>query len=218
MNLSLLFTNPMQFLLEVFCVLPGVFIALSFHEYAHAFVAYKMGDNTAKNFGRLSLDPVQHIDPLGLLCLIFLGFGWAKPVPVNPNNFENRRQGEFLVSIAGVTMNFILGVLFTVVLALMVKFGITNSTAILVIQYIISVNFVLMVFNFLPLGPLDGTGIIRSILWRNAYKFDAFMQKYGMIILLVLLLTGTIDTFVGTAVNFVYSNVVRIIFGLFGII
>ncbi len=217
MNLSLLFTNPMLFILEILYILPAVLIGLSFHEASHAYVAYKMGDPTAKNLGRITLDPAKHLDPIGLLCLLFLGFGWAKPVPVNPNNFENRRKGEFLVSIAGVTMNFILGVGFTVILALMLVFNIRNSIAIKIIQYIISINFVLMVFNLLPIGPLDGTGIIRAILWKDSYKFDSFMARYGTIILLMLLITGVIGMFISGIVTVIQTNVYNLVFMIFGI-
>lgn len=217
MNLSLLFTNPMLFILEILYILPAVLIGLSFHEASHAYVAYKMGDPTAKNLGRITLDPAKHLDPIGLLCLLFLGFGWAKPVPVNPNNFENRRKGEFLVSIAGVTMNFILGVGFTVILALMLVFNIRNSIVIKIIQYIISINFVLMVFNLLPIGPLDGTGIIRAILWKDSYKFDSFMARYGTIILLMLLITGVIGMFISGIVTVIQTNVYNLVFMIFGI-
>lgn len=217
MNLSLLFTNPMLFILEILYILPAVLIGLSFHEASHAYVAYKMGDPTAKSLGRITLDPAKHLDPIGLLCLLFLGFGWAKPVPVNPNNFENRRKGEFLVSIAGVTMNFILGVGFTVILALMLVFNIRNSIAIKIIQYIISINFVLMVFNLLPIGPLDGTGIIRAILWKDSYKFDSFMARYGTIILLMLLITGVIGMFISGIVTVIQTNVYNLVFMIFGI-
>lgn len=217
MNLSQMFSNPLLFILQILYILPAVLIGLSFHEAAHAYAAYKMGDPTARNLGRLSLDPVRHIDPIGFLCLLFLGFGWAKPVPVNPNNFKNRRQGEFIVSIAGVTMNFILGVGFTVILAIMIMLGFTNDIAIRIVQYIISVNFMLMVFNLLPIGPLDGTGIIKAILWKDSYKFEAFMARYGTIILLALLISGIIGMFLSSTVGFIQSNVYNIVFTLFGL-
>lgn len=217
MNLRMLFTDPMVFLLQMLYLLPAILIGLSFHEAAHAYAANKMGDPTAKNLGRLTLDPVKHLDPLGFICLLFLGFGWAKPVPVNPNNFKNRRKGEFFVSIAGVTMNFILGVAFTFVLALMYVFGLRNNIAETIISYIISINFMLMVFNFLPIGPLDGTGIFRSIFWRNAYKFDAFMDRYGLIILIVLLFSGIIGTVIGAVSGFIELNVFRLVSAIFGI-
>lgn len=217
MNLSQMFSNPLLFILQILYILPAVLIGLSFHEAAHAYAAYKMGDPTAKNLGRLSLDPGRHLDPIGFLCLLFLGFGWAKPVPVNPNNFKNRRQGEFIVSIAGVTMNFILGVGFTVILAIMIMLGFTNDIAIRIVQYIISVNFMLMVFNLLPIGPLDGTGIIKAILWKDSYKFEAFMARYGTIILLALLISGIIGMFLSSTVSFIQSNVYNIVFTLFGL-
>ena len=95
-------------LIETLTIIPGIVIAMSFHEFAHAYVAYKMGDDTARLSGRLTLDPVSHIDPVGFLMLLLGGFGWAKPVPINENNFRNKKLGVFLVSIAGVTMNILI--------------------------------------------------------------------------------------------------------------
>ncbi len=114
-------------------------------------------------------------------------------------------------------MNFILGVGFTVILALMLVFNIRNSIAIKIIQYIISINFVLMVFNLLPIGPLDGTGIIRAILWKDSYKFDSFMARYGTIILLMLLITGVIGMFISGIVTVIQTNVYNLVFMIFGI-
>lgn len=217
MNFAQLFSNPLVFILELLYMLPGILLALSCHEAAHAYAAYKMGDPTAKNMGRLTLDPSKHIDPVGFLCFLFFRFGWAKPVPVNSNNFRDRRKGELLVSASGITTNFLLGVLFTVILALLLVFNVTYKPAITVVQYAISINFMLMVFNLLPIGPLDGTGIIRAILWRNAYKFDEFMNRYGTIILLVLIFSGVIGSVISIAVTLIQSNVYRIIFSVFGL-
>ncbi len=215
--LSLLFSDPLAFLLELLYLLPAVFLALSFHEFGHAFVAYKMGDPTARNLGRMTLDPIKHIDPVGILCLMFLGFGWAKPVPVNPNNFKQRRKGEFLVSIAGISMNFILAVVFTIVLALLAVFGVNNIIAIRIIQYIIQINFALMVFNLIPIYPLDGGNIIRAALWKKSYKYDQFMSKYGFILLIVLLFSGIIGTIIGTVSALIQNFIIRIVFMLFGV-
>ena len=218
MRLTQLFSNPAGFILNVLYVLPAVLIGLSFHEAAHAYVAYKMGDPTAKNMGRLTLDPVKHIDPIGLLCLILIGFGWAKPVPVNSNNFKDRRKGEFFVSIAGITMNLILGIVFMVVLAAMVKFGLNNDIAITIVQYIIYINFVLAVFNLLPIGPLDGMGVIKAIFWKSSYKFEQFMMQYGTWILIILLITGAVGMIISGVVSALYDSVYTVIFTLFGLI
>ena len=106
-----LFTDPKSFLLGLLLSIPGLIIAISMHEFAHGFAAYKMGDNTAKYNGRLSLNPLDHLDPLGTICLFLCGFGWAKPVPINPYNFRNRRLGIVVVSLAGPVMNFFIALI-----------------------------------------------------------------------------------------------------------
>ena len=103
-----LFSNPLDTLLSLLISLPGVFLALSAHEAAHGWVAYKCGDPTAKMMGRITLNPLRHLDPIGFLCMLFAGFGWAKPVPVNPNNYRNYRKDDLKVSLAGITANLIL--------------------------------------------------------------------------------------------------------------
>lgn len=217
MNLGSLFENPAVFLLQLLYILPAILIGLSFHEAAHAYTAYRMGDPTAKNLGRVTLDPGKHLDPIGFLCLLLVGFGWAKPVPVNPNNFKDRRKGEFVVSIAGVAMNGILAIVFTFVLALMLVFNLNNDIGIQIIQNIISINIVLMVFNFLPIGPLDGMGIYKAVFWKSSYKFEDFMARYGTIILLVLLISGVIGAVVGGVTDVIQINLYRLIFSIFGI-
>lgn len=113
--------------MEMLYRLPAVFIGFSFHEFAHALVAYRMGDDTAKNNGRLTLDPIAHIDPIGILMLIVFKFGWAKPVPINPGNFKKRKQGIILVSLAGPMMNFIVAIISLLMYVLVYfKFGIQN--------------------------------------------------------------------------------------------
>lgn len=240
MNLGSLFENPAMFLLELLYILPAILIGLSFHEAAHAYTAYRMGDPTAKNLGRVTLDPGKHLDPIGFLCLLLVGFGWAKPVPVNPNNFKDRRKGEFVVSIAGVAMNGILAVIFTLVFAFLFAFKLNDyagiriaenmisisvassvsswlTPVIMIIQNIISINIVLMIFNFLPIGPLDGMGIYKAVFWKSSYKFEDFMARYGTIILLVLLISGVIGYVVGSFANVIQVNLYRLIFSIFGI-
>lgn len=216
-NLSLLFSNPLGFLLILLCMLPGLLLAFSCHEAGHAFVAHMCGDDTAKNLGRLSLDPVRHIDPMGFLCLMLFGIGWAKPVPVNPNNYKNRRTGTFWVAISGVLTNFLLGVLFILIYVLCLKFRLTNDILLDVVGYAATFNFMLMLFNLLPIGPLDGMGIVDAILWKNSYGFDQFMARYGYIILLVLLFTGVLGTWISVAGGFLMREIQLLFFALFGV-
>lgn len=214
-RLSLLFSDPIQFLLVLLYTLPGIVIGFAFHEFAHSFVAYKMGDPTSKNLGRLTLDPIKHIDPVGMLCLIFLGFGWAKPVPVNPKNYKNRRLGELLVSIAGVTMNFILGIVFSLIFVLLFKFNVKNEAIIQITMQAVFINFSLMLFNLLPVGPLDGVGILTAIFWRQSYKIESFMNQYGMIFMIILIIGGV--AFLVPAIEFLSQFFIRLFALLLGV-
>lgn len=138
--------------------LPAVFIGFSFHEFAHAFVANLLGDDTAKSRGRLTLDPMSHIDPLGIIMLILFRFGWAKPVPVNPSNFKNRKKGMLLVSLAGPVMNFLIAFVALLVYALIYsKFGSMNRVMYNIFINIYFINIGLGIFNLIPLPPLDGS-------------------------------------------------------------
>lgn len=136
--------------------LPGIVLALTIHEYSHAMAAYAMGDNTAKQYGRLTLNPIAHMDPLGFLCLIVTRrFGWAKPVPVNDMNFKNRKKGMLLVSLAGPMSNFITALVIAIIYAVFYKSIGEMIRTMLQIAYII--NLSIGVFNLIPIPPLDGS-------------------------------------------------------------
>lgn len=172
---------------EIATLIPAVVIALTFHEYAHAVVAYKLGDPTAKYSGRLTLNPVSHVDPIGMLMLFFAGFGWAKPVPVNPYNLRDPKRDMVLVSLAGPMSNLILAVLFSFLFRIFYIFG--SQALIDVVYKIIWINIVLAVFNMLPIPPLDGSKILARVIpgdnsWLN------YLEQYGFIILAILILTG----------------------------
>lgn len=163
-------------------------IAIVFHEWAHAFVAYKQGDLTPKTYNRLSLNPINHLDLFGFFSFFIIGFGWAKPVPVNPLKFKNYKKGIVLVSLSGVVANFILAFLFAGLYALSTLLK-GSSMLILFIQqflyFAVSINISLLVFNILPIYPLDGFNVI-SVLFKKESKFYKFMIQYGNIILLTL--------------------------------
>lgn len=153
-------------------------VALTIHEFAHGYVAYKLGDDTAKSYGRLSLNPMKHLDPFGTLCMIFFHFGWAKPVPINPRNFKNPRKGFALTAIAGPATNIVVG-FFTAFLYLLClsSFKETNVTFInnleinilLFLLYFFSINIGLGIFNLIPIPPFDGSRILNVILPERLY-------------------------------------------------
>ena len=202
----------------------AILVALSFHEFGHAFVAYKEGDKTAKSLKRLTLKPLNHIDPIGFVCLLIFGFGWAKPVPVDSRNFKHKKLGEFLVSIAGVTVNFILAFLFTGIYCLIYKIGYNflfdgNIIGFALRNYFsfaIIINIGLGRFNLLPIYPLDGFRIIESFTGRES-NFSVVMRRYSFIIVILLLVTGVIDYVFSYLCNGAFDLLIKfwsLIFGL----
>ena len=197
-------------IIDMLTMLPGILIALTFHEFAHGLAAYAMGDDTAKNAGRLSLDPMKHIDPIGFIMLFIMRFGWAKPVPINENNFRHERLGLFFVSIAGITMNLILALIFQLILFFTADI-VQLSAYVDVMRGIVWINIMLAAFNLLPIPPLDGSKIIYTFLPRNLrftfYKYES----YGSIILIILLLTGGISLLlnpvISALITFLNSNI-----------
>ncbi len=195
-------------LLNLLYSLPAILIALSFHEFSHAWVAWKMGDPTAKNAGRLSLDPVRHLDLVGFLFIIFFGFGWAKPVPINPRNFKKPKSGEILVSLAGVGMNFLVAFIAYGVSVVFFRDSV-NSIAAIIVYYIIFFNIYFGIFNLIPIPPLDGFHIISTLFIRKAGKVVNFLYRYGYIILLVLILPSMFGfpSVIGILLNFVGGGI-----------
>ena len=169
----------------------AVMVVLSFHEFAHAFVAYKCGDPTAKINGRCSLNPMVHFDLLGLIMFTFAGFGWAKPVPVNPLNFNHYRRGLTLTAIAGVVMNLIMAFLLFPIYKLVVLYV---NIPLWPIQTFVEMLFMLLwtysisfcVFNLIPLAPLDGWRVVEALNRRHGRVYR-FFERYGSIILLILI-------------------------------
>ena len=158
-------------------MLPGIIIGLSFHEFAHAWVSDKLGDPTPRRQGRVTINPLAHIDWMGFLALLLVGFGWGKPVQIDSGYYKHRRRDEFLVGIAGVTMNLLLAVIFSIPAKAMVKVfsGAAASDLVyniyLILFYIVSINVVLMIFNLIPCPPLDGWGIITQIFRLDRYSW-----------------------------------------------
>lgn len=172
-----------------FSFIVAIIIAISIHEASHAWSAYKLGDPTAKYLGRITLNPLAHLDPIGTILLLLAGFGWGKPVPVNPHNLRgDARVGMTLVSVAGPLSNVATAALFY----LPIRFGLVDGFGHLeyLLTYIVYLNIVLAVFNMIPLPPLDGFKVLLGILPRQmAYSFSR-IEQYGMPILFVLLFSG----------------------------
>lgn len=199
------FANP-QYWLSLLYSIPAVLLALSFHEYAHAWAAYRCGDSTAKADGRMSLDPLKHLDPIGTICLLFFRFGWAKPVPVNPRNYRNPRRDEIIVSLAGVIMNFILSfVAYGVFYWVSYRLHWQNEIFINIMYPVILLNITLGIFNLIPIPPLDGFHVFEALFPRAMTKFGEVVGRYGMIILVVLLFSGLIGAVLNTFTNWLLS-------------
>lgn len=198
--------------------IPAVIICLSFHEAAHGLAAFLMGDRTAQASGRLTLDPMAHIDPAGFLCMLLLGFGWARPVPVNFSSFKNRRLGIGITAVAGPLANFILSFV-TYFLMGFFLFRVQDPSNFLQIVYqflgyIAALSAGLGIFNLLPVHPLDGSRILDAILPFGAQlKYQNFMRRYGSIILLIviaLIWYGGLDILVGGTQSLISSWALRL--------
>ena len=183
-----------DFLIGLVAGLPGLIIAMVIHEYAHARMAVTLGDFTPRLMGRLTLDPRAHIDPIGLIMLFLVRFGWAKPVIINPNNFKKPRRDDILVSVAGPAANLIIAFVTLFLLVLFTKYaGRPSSGAIYVLRLIIIYNINFAIFNMIPIPPLDGSHILRELLPRDlAYQFDR-LERYSFLILIVFLMTPILD-------------------------
>lgn len=232
---------PRLAMLAVIAFLIAIMCAIVFHELAHGWVAYWNGDNTAKFCGRLSLNPLKHIDPIGMLMMLLVGFGWAKPVPVDSRNFKDYKKGMITVSLAGVVANFIMAFLSACCLAIVVActknldMNIYYGQDISAGQYAyfffsnlfrfgITFNLTLMAFNLLPIYPLDGFRLVETLAKPNN-KYVAFMYRYGSFALLGFLLISNVLGFIspyldifGMYINAVNSAVSKLFSLLFGVI
>lgn len=191
-------------------------IAFTVHEFAHAFTAYKMGDTTAKDQGRLTLNPIQHLDPIGTLLIFIFGFGWARPVPVNRRNFRNPRLGGILVSLMGPISNFILAIIGTGIFYVLVATGVEGSLHPLVIQFLnlfVYFNVLLFVFNLIPLPPLDGYRIVEDLVSPSVRVKMTQYEQYGTLIFLILVITPlgryTIYPIIYNGVPFIMQSIQR---------
>ena len=181
-----------------------VLLAISVHEMAHGFAAYKLGDNTAKYDGRLSLNPIRHIDPFGALCMLFFGFGWAKPVRVNANYFKNTKRDMALTALFGPVSNFLMA--FLGMFALLYLCPLFKNVYVYQFFFMfVSLNIGLGVFNLIPIPPLDGSKIFLSLLPRRIYYEIMRYEQFGFIILIIALYLGVLDPILDFLVNGIYT-------------
>ena len=201
------FSSPVDWLMSKLMILPGIIVGLSFHEFGHAFVSTKLGDPTPKSQGRLTLNPLAHIDPVGMVALIFCGFGWGIPVQINPSYYKNRRAGEIMVGFAGVAMNLILAIVFSLLVRI-TNMGASifgddiTATLSLIFYYAVQINIVLMVFNLLPVPPLDGFGIVTNLFRLERYSWYDKYYQYGYFILIFMVLIGWVNTILWPVITF----------------
>ncbi|MEG1655982.1 MAG: site-2 protease family protein [Christensenellaceae bacterium] len=208
------FSNPMYWMSLLYSI-PAVLLALSIHECAHAYAAFRCGDPTARNLGRMTLDPTKHLDLVGTICLLLFRFGWAKPVPINSRNFKHPRKDLVIVSVSGVIANFIMSfIAYGVLMIAVYGFGFANQIFVNIMLPIVYLNITLGIFNLIPIPPLDGFQLISGLFVRKASGVVTILQKYGFIILLVLILTGATGFILGNFTNWLMS-VYKAFFSLF---
>jgi Zn-dependent protease len=206
--ISLLFSNPALFIILAVILLYSVIL----HEVAHGWVAHLFGDDTAVRYGRLTLNPVSHLDPIGTLMLFLAGFGWAKPVPVDYSRFSNTRFGLFCVALAGCLTNILIAITALILLQL----GVVNANSLLsgILPIVVRINIILGAFNLIPIPPLDGSKILMSFLPYEAQEGLARLEPYGFFILAFLLFTGLLNPAIIFMQNVIYA-LITMLFSLF---
>lgn len=214
-----------SYLIHLLLSLPIILFALSLHETAHGYVAAKLGDPTAKSLGRLTLNPIKHLDPIGFLCMVLFGFGWANPVPINSRYFKKPRRDMAFCALAGPVSNLLAAVGFSLLCGIFwflftlisVKVGFPNDMTFMLsehflifLYYGVSLNVTLAVFNLLPIPPLDGSRIVSAFLpAKLAYKYLKY-ERIISIILMVLLLVGVLSPVISIATNFIIDGLMWI--------
>lgn len=178
--IELLFSSPIAFVI----VGISLIIAITIHEFSHAWVADLLGDPTPRALNRVSLNPLEHLDPIGTIAILLVGFGWGKPVPYDPYNLDNPKRDTLLIALAGPASNIILAIILAIILNFIPSFGYAGF----IMQYIIQINVMLAVFNMVPIVPLDGSKILISILPEDkAIEYESFATRYSTMLLLFLI-------------------------------
>ncbi|HUT33815.1 MAG TPA: site-2 protease family protein [Planctomycetota bacterium] len=190
-------------LMEMLLRVPPLLLALTVHEFAHAWMAWRCGDPTAKNLGRLTFNPLVHLDPIGALCLLFGPFGWAKPVPVNPYNFRNPRRDDILVSLAGVAANLLTAIALALLIRLAGHLGFNPLTSRVVwtlwlmVHVLLLMSLGLFLFNLIPVPPLDGSHVLRNLLPRDMAIAYERAAPIASVIFLILIVSGGMNPILG---------------------
>ncbi|NFN87706.1 site-2 protease family protein [Clostridium sporogenes] len=205
-------------ILSKILIIPAILVGLTVHEFAHAYVADKLGDKTPKFQGRLTLNPFSHIDIIGFVMILLIGFGWAKPVQINPSALKRGYKDEIKVSVAGVTANVITAFLFALLTAFLLKLNLINLSDItslggiigIILNYIVRINCMLAIFNLMPLPGLDGFDILRDLWPKTFYKISDVIYKYQMIILLIFVVTPISSFLVGIPTYFLHYSFMKI--------
>ena len=195
-------------------LIPILIFSLCFHEFAHGYIAYKLGDNTAEKNGRLTLNPIYHLDPIGSLMILFVGFGWAKPVPVNPSNFKNPRNDMIKVAFAGPASNLILALIGGFFMRLNTIFSFnSNETILISLYFFIFINISLAIFNLIPIAPLDGAQIFGNYISKYNPDMAWKLQIYGPKILMLIIIIGIITPF--SPIAFIIMPIIKIFMYIF---
>ena len=186
--------------------LPALLWALSFHEFCHGFAAKMVGDPTAERYGRLSLNPLAHFDIVGTIMLLFVGFGWAKPVPINSRYFKHPRRDLIIVSLAGVAGNILTAVITILFLRFLGTYWyqFTGKAGLTFIIQMVNINMGLAAFNLIPIPPLDGSRVLEACLPYKYMQYYYWLERYGIIILLVLVSTGIINVIFDPIINLLW--------------
>lgn len=207
--ISLLFQEPLLFVIIVVTLI----FTLTIHEFAHAYTGFRLGDPTAERMGRLTLNPLAHIDPMGFLMLLIAGFGYAKPVPFNPYLLPDARIGSVLIAVAGPISNFILGTICAVAYGFLAPQLGSENLLVVVLFFLGSINFTLMLFNLIPIPPLDGSKVLLAVLAAPQYRnIHDFLETRGPMLLLGLII---MDIILGIGVFTWIFTGSRALFGLF---
>jgi len=202
--LPILFSDPISFII----IAVGLIISVTIHEFAHAFVADKLGDPTPKYQGRVTLDPRAHLDPMGTLAILIIGFGWGKAVQFDPYNLKNPKKDTALIALAGPASNIMLATIISIVIGVLSISGILLS----ILITIIFINVMLAIFNLVPIYPLDGSKIAQAILPKQmALEYEIFMRRYGNLVLIGLILpwNGT-----GSPISHLISPIIEFVTGI----